>query len=63
MATRSAKAKTTSQGTPPNPIEPEKPVDRTVKVSGLEFERFGVECEINDELEDLAEAQKVKHKK
>ena len=32
-------------------------------IDGLEFERFGVECEINEELDDLAEAEKVKSKK
>ena len=31
-------------------------------IDGLEFEKFGIECEINDELEDLADAEKVKSK-
>ena len=35
---------------------------RSIVIDGLEFEKFGVECEINDELEDLAEAEKVKSK-
>ena len=28
----------------------------------VEFEKFGIECEINDELEDLADVEKVKSK-
>ena len=29
---------------------------KSIVIDGLEFEKFGIECEINDELEDLADA-------
>ena len=42
---------------------PEKTVTpKSIVIDGLEFEKFGLECEINDELEDLADAEKVKSK-